>query len=160
MAQSTTASDQRQNSRMSRGAPAADRARQSAADLSAAPGLRLHAVADAKDALLEKLALRPVRLLGRVGRDCAGLLGEPNKGRRTGRPLHGAIAGQRGGDPELLLRPVDIGDAVPAGGLISPRSQTEGPKMNLVLLGWLRPVRLGTRTGSCGCGRRGRRRDR
>ena len=49
--------------------------------------LRLHAVGDAEDALLEKLALRPVRFLGGVGWDSAGLLGErADKGRRSSRP--------------------------------------------------------------------------
>ena len=75
--------------------------------------LCFHAVCDAEDALLEQLALRLVRFLGGVGRDGAGLLGERKIGIAglVGR-LHGAIAGQRSRDAELLLRPVDVGDAV------------------------------------------------
>ena len=137
MAQSTAASDQRQNCAIG----LAVRAQQIPGDdrRLADPqrqALRFHAVLHAEDALLEQLALRPVRFLGGVGRDGAGLLGEREIGIAgpVGR-LHRAIAGQRGGDSEFLLRPVDIGDAVAGGGLIRPRSQTLGPKMNFVLLG-------------------------
>jgi hypothetical protein len=43
--------------------------------------------------------------------------------------LHGAIAGQRSGDSELLLGPVDIGDAV-AGRRLDQASQPDGRAEN------------------------------
>ena len=53
---------------------------------------------------------------------------------------------------------VDVGQARPGSGRIRPRSQVAGPKMNRLLLGWLRPVRLREgRQQARGCGRRPRR---
>ena len=72
-----------------------------------------HPVATAKRTLLEQLALRAVRVLGRVGRHGAGLLGKGKVGiaRRVGR-LHRAIAGEHSGNAVFLLAPIDIRDAV------------------------------------------------
>src|SRR5262249_16613675 len=72
-----------------------------------------HAVLHGQHALFEQLALHPVGFLYGVLRDSAGLLGEGQIriAGLIGR-LHGDIAGERGGDPELLLLPIDIGDAV------------------------------------------------
>ena len=75
--------------------------------------LPFHAVLDRQHALLEKLALRAVRRLGGVLRHGAGLLGEGEiaVARSVGR-LQRLIAGQRGGNADLLLRPVDVSDRV------------------------------------------------
>ena len=98
--------------------------------------LGLHAVADAKHALLEQLPRVGVRLLGRVGRQLPGLFAkrEIRVAGLVGRH-HRLVAGQLGGDAEFLLAQSTYATPYPGGGLIRPRSQTLGPKMNLELLG-------------------------
>ena len=72
-----------------------------------------HAVLHRQHALLEKFALGAVRRLGGVVRHGAGLFGkgEIAVARQVG-GLQSAIAGKRGGNADLLLRPVHIGDRV------------------------------------------------
>ena len=83
-----------------------------------------------------------VGLLGGVGGDGAGLLGEfeVRIARQVG-GLHGGIAGQHRSDAVFLLAPVDVGDAVAFGRLDQAAQPHLGPKMYRVLLGWQRPVR-------------------
>ena len=113
----------------SRGACAAARARRWWVGRSAAPTLRL----PCRTARPGRTALNSSRCGPCVAwwlrRDRTGLLCERQIriAGSVGR-LHVAVAGQRRRDAEFLLRPIHIGDAVPGGGLIRPRSQTDGPK--------------------------------
>ena len=88
-----------------------------------------HAVLDRQHTLLEQLALGPVRRLGGVGGDGAGLLGEGEIGvaRSVGR-LHGRIARQGSRNAELLLLPVHIGDGVARRRFDQPAQPDAGAK--------------------------------
>ena len=72
-----------------------------------------HAILHGQDAGLEPLSLDPVRCLRRIRRHGTCLLGEGQI--RVTRPIrlhHHGIAGQRRSNTELLLCPIDIGNAV------------------------------------------------
>ena len=103
--------------------------------------LRTHAVLDGQDASLEEVALLLVRILRGVWWNGPGLFGEGQVGiaGAVGR-LHRLVARQRGGNAKFLLFVIQVGNSMTERRLDKSRNQTEGPKINLLLDGWLRPV--------------------
>ena len=99
-------------------------------------------VAHAEQHGFENIPLALVRLLGRVRRDSASLLGKGEVGiaGRVGLQ-HSLISGERSGDPELLRRPVNVGQCHTPVRLDQATQPHARPEDELGAAGWLRPVR-------------------
>ncbi len=77
-------------------------------------GALLHPIIEAQHYGLEPVALETVRGLGRVLGDGPSLLGKCEIRIARAVAVHEQrIAGKRRGDPNLLARPVDIGEPMP-----------------------------------------------
>src|SRR5262249_2811450 len=119
------------------GGTAADRGRRSAVARSAEPGTALPSHTDRQDALLEQFAFCPVRCLGSVFRNRAGLLGEGQiRIARLVGCLHGSVTRQSGRNSKLLLGPVNVRQTV-AGWWLDQPPQPHGRTKNVFRIAWL-----------------------
>src|SRR5262249_1846679 len=93
---------------------------------------RPHSVQDRQNALLELFALGAVRLLRRVLWNCTGLLSEGKiwVAGPVGRH-HRWVAGECPGDAELLLAPINVGDAIARRRLDQPAQPHAGAEDRL-----------------------------